>query len=507
MRFALLTATRKLASHCPWRLVLLCLMGISSFSGCAYRNFSREFAAPALEPFSESGELPQPNRWWTEFDDPGLNREVERALGGNLTLSAALGRLEASRAVARREASNWLPDVDFFLATDAPYGPGNNPRSIAWGLDAAYQVDLWGQIGSRVEAEQFRADATAEDYQAVALSLAAEVTRTWFALVEAHAQLELLQDQIRTNRRGLKAQEERFQRGFVLSPDVLRQNQLVESTLEQEVVVRARIEVLEHQLAVLQGKLPQTAHYETGATLPGIPTLPAAGLPAELVMRRPDVRRDYMALRAADRDLAAAISDQYPRLSLTGSVVNAATSPETVFRDWFVSIGSQVVSPLLDGGQRRAEVDRTNAVLGQRFDQYGQSMLVAFQEVEDSLARERFQIQRIQKLIAQRDLAQVASERLFQQYLIGDADYLDVLSAIQSQQRLQRETLSARLDLILIRVGLYLALAGGIDTPPQYAAGTPADLPPARSGPSLVDPDRDELPPPRLTAPETDLDE
>ena len=94
-------------------------------------------------------------------------------------------------------------------------------------------------------------------------------------------------------------------------------------------------------------------------------------------------------------------------------------------------------------------------------------MLNAFREVEDSLALERYQIERIERLDAQVHLAQQASGQLREQYLIGDANYLDVLSAIQSQQRLQREVLSARLDLVLIRIGLYLALAGDFDTLPQ----------------------------------------
>ncbi len=143
------------------------------------------------------------------------------------------------------------------------------------------------------------------------------------------------------------------------------------------------------------------------------------------------------------------------------------SDPETLFRDWFVSIGGQLIAPLLDGGQRRAEVDRTAAVAGQRFYEYGQTMLNAFREVEDSLALERYQIERIERLDAQVHLAEQASGQLREQYLIGDADYLDVLSAIQSQQRLQREVLSARLELILIRIGLYLALAGDFDTRPQ----------------------------------------
>ena len=459
-----------------WLIVWL-LVGLV---GCANRKPTRDFPTRPLLPFSSSGQIEMPDRWWTAFDDSALNLQVNQALGDNFTLAVALQRLRAARALARREASDLFPDVDGIIDTDSTFGSGPDQTSIAWGLDAAYQVDLWGQIQSRVEAERLRAEATHADYHAVALSLAAAVARTWFSLIEAHAQLELLDEQIETNRTGLKAQELRFGRGFVRSADVLRQRQLVESTLEQAVVARARVEVLEHQLAVLLGQLPQAASYDPGAELSALPPLPDAGLPSELLTRRPDVRRDYLAFMAADRDLASAVSAQYPRISLTGSVINAAESPETLFRHWFVSIGSQLIAPLLDGGQRRAEVDRTTAVVRQRFNEYGQTMLNAFREVEDNLARERYQIQRIERLNAQVSLAQQASDQLVKQYLIGDVDYLDVLSAIQVQQRLQRDTLSARLDLILIRIGLYLALAGDFDTRPQgFADSTsdPTDLP------------------------------
>ena len=261
-------------------------------------------------------------------------------------------------------------------------------------MDASYQVDLWGQIRSRVDAERFRAQATQADYHAVALSLAAEVTRIWFSLVEAHAQLELLDEQLETNRNGLKAQEFRYGEGDERgAADVLRQRQLVQATLEQVVVVEARVEILEHQLAVLTGQLPQSATYYPGADLPELPPLPYTGLPSELLMRRPDVRADYLAFRAADQDLSAAVSAQYPRLNIGSSLINAATSSDNLFRDWFFSIASQLIAPLFDGGQRRSEVDRASALACQRFNEYGQTMLIAFQEVEDNLALERYQVQ------------------------------------------------------------------------------------------------------------------
>jgi NodT family efflux transporter outer membrane factor (OMF) lipoprotein len=408
-----------------------------------------------------------PDRWWTTFDDSGLDRQINQALGGSFTLAAAMQRLNAARALARREASDLWPDVDGVADIASVFGPGDDRTLYTWGLDASYQVDLWGQIGSRVQAERLRAAATDADYHAIALTLSAEVARTWFALIESHAQLALLDEQIETNRTGLSLQESRFGLGLIRSPDVLRQRQLVESTLEQAVVVRARIDVLEHQLAVLLGQPPQAASFETGAELPELPPLPQTGLPSELLSRRPDVRRDYLAFKAADRDLASAISAQYPRISLAGSVLNVAERPETLFRDWFVAIGGQLIAPLIDGGQRRAEVDRTTAVVCQRFNEYGETMLNAFREVEDSLALERYQLQRLQRLETQVELARQSSQQLREQYLIGDTEYLDVLSAITTQQRLQRDTLSARLELLLIRVALYQALAGDFEPCPQ----------------------------------------
>lgn len=479
-----------------WKIGGRIIWILISLSGCAAPDVGpREIPADLAAPFSESGDAAMPDRWWTEFEDGQLNSHVEQALGENFELGVALQRLRAARALTRREASDLFPDLDGIIGLDKTFGPGRDSGRLTWGLDTAYQVDLWGQIQSRVEAESFRADATCADYQAVALSLAAEVVRTWYSLIEARAQLELLEGQIENNRKGEVFQKKRFSVGQSDAADVYRQEQLVESTLEQAVVVRAQIEVLEHQLAVLRGELPQTAEYASGTDLPELPPLPATGLPSDLLKRRPDVQQAYLTLMAADRDLASAVSAQYPRLNLSGSLLNVAENPETVFHDWFVSMGGQLIAPLFDGGQRRAEVDRTSALVRQRFEQYGQTMLTAFQEVEDNLALERYQIQRIARLNAQVTLAQRASERLLNQSAIGDVNYLDVLSAIQTQQRLQRETLSARLELILIRVRLYLALAGDFDTAPQVAEDLPEnpqappanedDVPPAPGFPAV----------------------
>lgn len=444
--------------------LLLFLVGTA---GCASKGPMPSVATDALPPMSESGETIAPARWWTTFEDGGLDREVNLALGENFDLSVALSRLRSARALTRREASDWYWDLNGVADTTHTFGPGPNRTRTNFGLDASYQVDLWGQIQSRVDAEQYRTEATRADYHTVALSLSAEVARTWFALIEGYAQLELLKEQEKTNRDGLKSVELRYAEIGEGGPNVLRQEQLVQSTLEQMVVEQASVEVLEHQLAVLTGQPPQIASYSPGDALPELPAMPFTGLPSELLNRRPDVRAAYLALAAADRDVAAAVSDQYPRLNLGASLINSAENPEAFFRDWFLSIGGQLIGPILDGGQRRAEVARTRAIVCQRFGEYRQTILLALQEVEDGLALERRQVERIELLEAQLEKAELASQQLLQYFITGNTSYLDVLSTVQSQQRLQRSILSARLDLILIRIGLYLSLAGDFDTRPM----------------------------------------
>lgn len=452
-----------------WGLFATILAAVLLLGGCAQKRALPTFNASQLPPLSESGTDFTPERWWITFGDAGLDQQVNLALGDNFDLAAALYRLRAAQAVTRREASDLFPDLNGFIRDQNTFGPGPDQTRLTWGLDAAYQVDLWGQIRARIDAERFRAGATRADYHTVALALSAEVARAWYALIEGYAQLELLEQQLTTNSDGLKLVSARAGNtpgGEGGTPNVLRQLQLIESTREQQVVVKASIEVLEHQLAVLTGQPPQSANYRTGSVLPALPPLPYAGLPSELLNRRPDVRSAFLALLAADRDVAVAVASQYPRLDLTGSLVNSSDRPADFFQDWFVSIGGQLLGPILDGGQRRAEVARTNAVVCQRFAEYRQTVLIALQEVEDGLALERRQLERIEKLEIQAKWAGSAANQLVQYWINGQAAYLDVLSANQSEQRIQRSLISARLDLILIRIGLYLALAGDFDTSP-----------------------------------------
>lgn len=451
---------RQWAALAPVWFCLVLLLGCSS---------SQTRLPPPVEPpdsFSRSGEKTVPERWWQAFSDQGLSTSVKRALEGNFDLKVAWQRLREAEALVNRESADLFPDLNATADTDITRGNqrGADAESVRLGLESSYEVDLWGRIRSRVEAERFRVRASLLDYRTAALSLSAEVTRTWFRLMEARYQLELLREQLSTNRDVLRLLKTRFSSGVASSADVLRQMQLLEATREQKFAVESRKEVLEHQLAVLSGKAPRSFRAETGTELPDLPAMPETGLPIELVRRRPDVRRAHNRLRAADADMAAAISNQYPRLTLNASLSSEDNDASDLFDNWAAAFAGNLVAPLVDAGQRRAEVERTRSVKDQRLFEYGQTILTAFREVEDALVEEKKQRERIRTIEEQFRLADATYKQLQTEYLNGVTEYIDVLTALTDRQELRRNLLSAKLGLIEQRIDLYRALAGGFRT-------------------------------------------
>jgi NodT family efflux transporter outer membrane factor (OMF) lipoprotein len=442
---------------------------LGGVGGCAAPDAREPMPMQSAPAFSPSGEVEVAERWWTAFGDADLNERMESALSGNFTLAAAWERLSEARAVTRRERAALSPQVDGVASGAIREGSDvEEETELSLGLEASYEVDLWGRIRSLVEAEELRASATAADYRTAAITLSGQVALAWYQLAEARQQVELIASQLQTNQTVLEVLEKRFSVGQSGSADVLRQRQLVEATREQAVVARARVEVLEHLLAVLEGRPPQDARAPE-STLPAVPDLPATGLPSELLERRPDIRSAFLQLEASDADVAAAVKDQYPRIDLAGAISTTAENPSGLFENWLASLAGQILAPLIDGGRRRAEVERTVAVRRQRLAEYGQVVLDAFQEVEDALTQEAHQIQRIASLQEQLRLARSTYRQLRTQYLNGAADFLDVLAALREQQALERSLITAELDRVAFRIALYRALAGGFETPRERA--------------------------------------
>jgi len=413
-----------------------------------------------------AGSTPAPDRWWLAFEDPTLDALQRDALSTNFDLAAFRDRLRAAGAVVRRERAALFPSFDYSANASRSWR-GDDDRggvtSFGAGVIGAYEVDVWNRIESETDAAAFDAAVAAEALKASTIALSAEVAFTWFALLEQRAQADVLERQIETNENVLRVVRARFGGGVVRASDVLRQERLLESTREQRAVVRARTDTLEHALLVLLGRSP-TEELDVGAeeaTLPQLPPAPALGLPTELMQRRPDVRSAFFDILAADAELAAAVADQYPRVTLG---LDASTSAEQVadlFDDWALTLAADVLGPIFDGGRRRAEIERSRAVKAERIDVYAQTVLVALRQVVDALSRESVRTEQIDRIEKQLDLARRTTERLNREYLNGDIPYIDVLDALTTEQQLQRDLIEARFQLVSHRIDLYEALAGG----------------------------------------------
>lgn len=437
---------------------------LTLFTGCSPKTSETSLPFDSPETFSEPGSIDIHDRWWTVFKDTTLNRMIEQALESNFSLNSAWQRLMQAEAILDRETSGLFPDLELFADGELNRIDNENTENLQLGLASSYEIDLWGRINAGIDAEEFRAEATFSDYQTAALSISAEIVTTWYQLMEALNQLELAERQIETNEKVLKLIKARWGSGQIRSVDILRQSQLLESTRALKINVESRIEVLEHQLAVLLGRPPQERIDYAYDKLPELSPLPKTGIPVELVNRRPDVKSAYYLLMAADRDLAAAISSQYPRLSFSASVTTNANSANNLFENWVYSFAGNLLAPIFYGGELSAEVDRSEAFKKQRLYEYGQVVLVAFRDVENALVREKKQVELIENLQQQLALSEKSYEQLRIEYFNGVSNYLDVLTALDELQQLRRSLISAKLILIEYRISLYRSLAGGFET-------------------------------------------
>jgi outer membrane protein TolC len=178
-------------------------------------------------------------------------------------------------------------------------------------------------------------------------------------------------------------------------------------------------------------------------------------------------------LQEADREVAAAVADQFPRISLSAGAETTALEARNLFDNWLADVAANLTAPLLDGGRRRAEVDRTRAVAAERLHDYGRAALAALREVEDALVQETHQARYLASLDQQLDLSAKALAQTRGQYVNGTLDYLRVLAALQSHQDLQRRRLQAAREWVGFRIDLYRALGGGWEMarPADEAAG------------------------------------
>ncbi len=443
-------------------LVAACLT-----AGCRLHSVDESVtpAVPGGKAFTISPDgVEAPNRWWRSLGDQKLTALVEKALSNNLGLQQARLRIEQAESLEHQAATSLYPALDASADTKRKW-PDVGVKytdSLAGSLELSWEADLWQRLTSIRRAAGADMSASREDLQATALLLAGEVTETYLGVIEQKLQLALLTRQVEVSKTLLDLIELRFSVGESDIVDVFQQRQQLASTQAQFPLIRARRRVLANRLKILIARSPTDSPEAAAEDLPVLLPLPKTGVPSTLLTNRPDLRMIRYELIAADHRVAEAVADRLPRLQIGLERGYSDTNfRQLTSEGLFTSLMANLAGPVVDWGQRKAEVQRRRAIVKERVLELSEAYLTAIGEVEDALWRERRQRELIAALdkelgIARRNLKETRIR--FAQAAL--TDYLPVLAAVQSLQALERNLLTRRRELVSIRILLYRALGG-----------------------------------------------
>jgi len=422
---------------------------------------------------------PPEELWWLTFDDSRLTEIVEHTLEANYDLRAAVARIDQAVAAARIVSADLKPTVGVGVSgarqrqnfVGLPI-PGNstgvlNTTFTRYGasLDVFWEADLWGRLRARSRAALADVEAITDDVEFARQSLAAQAAKSWFAVVEARQQVELAAGTVASRVESRDQVNARYRMGL-RPPLELR---LAESTLADaqalEALRRSQLNGSVRQLEILMGLYPAGTFLaaDDGVTLPPPPPAIPAGLPADLLQRRPDLRAAANRVLAADQRTLSAKRALYPRLTLTASGGTVTQQLQDLvqgdFKVW--SLLGGLTQPLFQGGRLRAGIRQADAVGDESLELYASSVLRAFAEVEITLADEGWLQDQEAALAASTDQLAAAQRLALERYSNGVGDYLTVLES-QSREFVARSALLAvRRQRLTNRVDLYLALGGG----------------------------------------------
>src|SRR5918995_1781453 len=424
------------------------------------------------------------SHWWTEFNDPLLNTLVQRAVQSNLDIRLAEARIRESRALRSVTASDAWPQLDAAgsyarsrssenaftrgAGESSSFGANGARDLFRAGFDASWEVDIFGAVRRRVEAADANVAASVEERRNALVTLLGDVARNYIEVRGFQRRLTVARSNVQAQQETLDLTKVRFEAGLSSDFEVAQAEGQVNTTAAQIPALESSLKGSVHRLDVLLGRQPGSlwAELSNEAPVPALPPQAHVGLPAELLRRRPDIRRAERVLASATAQVGAATADLYPRFSLMGAFgfqsVSAGDLISAPSRFW--SIGPAILWPVFDAGRIRANIAVRNAQQEQALTLYEKTVLTAFEDVENSLvnyAKEQTRYRALMDAVAaNRRAVQMANEL----YTRGLVDFLNVLETQRSLYASESELAQSETVMASNLVALYKALGGGWET-------------------------------------------
>jgi outer membrane protein, multidrug efflux system len=465
-------------SRVPLRAIVAISVACAMLSGCMVGPNYHVPGVPTAPAYKESSPqsasaLPAGDSWWKVFNDSTLDDLESQAVAANPDIKIAVAHVDQADAVRRSVHSSQLPSVtanpSLSRTREAQLRPNNgntNGHAATYNdfqipISLGYELDAWGRIRRLVQSATASEQASASDLRFVRLSVAASVASDYYVLREADAEITILQKTVGDLERGYEITNNQFHRGLISELAVKQAQTILDQT-------RASIEALhiqrsqsEHAIAALMGRPVAGFSIAERSTLPQPPVIPA-GVPADLLGRRPDIASAERSAAAASAQIGATKAAYLPQISLTGLAGYESTNPGGLvnWQNSIASMGASAVAPIFTGGRRKASIDQATASYRQAVSQYEKTVLVAYQDVEDQLAALHYlasQLGNENNAVADATRTEeIANNR----YNAGLVSYLDVVFAEQTLLSNQEISTQVEGQRMVATVALIRALGG-----------------------------------------------
>ncbi|MBK5203983.1 MAG: efflux transporter outer membrane subunit [Polaromonas sp.] len=442
-------------------------------TGCAVGPDYHRPATPDVSTFKEAegwvaaapADALERGPWWLLFGDPVLDQLAARVEVSNQNVAAAVAAYAQARALVREQRASLFPSVTLDgkgsrSVSGSTNGSVNNNYQL--GIGASWEPDVWGRLGRAADGAAASAQASAADLAAATLSAQGELAVNYFSLRQLDAQKTLLASTLDGYQRALEITQNRYTAGISAKTDVLQaQTQLANAQADDAGLQRQRAQ-LEHAIAVLMGQAPGNFSLGAAAWNPMVPEVPV-GVPSTLLQRRPDIAAAERRVAVANEQIGIAKSAYYPSLSLSASYGLGASRVADLFSAsssvW--AVGLSAAQALFNAGATSARVEGSEAAHAQAVARYRQTVLAAFQGVEDQLAATRV-------LLTQQELRRQAStaadqveQQVLNRYRSGQVSYSEVIIAQATALSARRALVQAMADRQTTAVALIQSLGGG----------------------------------------------
>jgi len=413
--------------------------------------------------------------WWQIFHDDELNRYEDQLMAANPSLAAARDRLDQARSLARVASAGLFPTASVDPTASRTRYSGNRPLTITSGsavtqtsyqipFSLNYEVDLFGRYRKNLEASNASLQGTAADLQNVQLVLTAELAADYFNLRELDAEYQVVQESVKIQQQGLAVVNHRHEGGVASGLDLAQQQTLLDSTVTQLYLIQQQRAQFEHAMAVLTGN-PASTFSVPVAPLHAAPPPVPLGMPSDLLERRPDVATAERTMAQQNALVGVAKTAFYPQLTLSGnggfqstSISSLITAPSA-----FWALGGDLLQPIFNGGRNRANLAAQKSAYDESVANYRESVLTAFQQVEDGLSGLNSLTQAAESQAAAVADAHRALDIANDRYAGGLTTFLDVITAqsvLLTNERLSTQLLGQQM---VTSVYLVKALGGGWD--------------------------------------------